>query len=60
VREVCNSFGHGQMPAEAVLLSAPWTAQPDDTSIGYVQLHYELGGTWMLPGDPSICHAGEE
>jgi hypothetical protein len=39
-----NSFTQRQMLIEAVSLGVPWTAQRHRTSIGYVQVHYELGG----------------
>jgi len=32
------------MLIEAVSLGVPWTAQQHGTRIGYVQVHYELGG----------------
>ena len=37
-----NSFTQRQMLIEAVSLGVPWTAQRHRTSIGYVQVHYEL------------------
>ena len=33
------------MPIEAVYLGVPWTAQRRGSSIGYVQVQYELDST---------------
>jgi len=40
------------MLIEAVSLGVPWTAQRHRTSIGYVQVHYELYNNVVPPDLP--------